>query len=480
MTDRLRDKVAIVTGGGDGIGRGIVRRFAREGANVLVAEIDDDAGEAVASSCRDEFGADVRFVHTDASAKDDVTAMVATALQIWGTVDMLVNNAWGGGTLGRFESMTDEQMQWGLSMGLLGPFWGMQAVLPIMKAKRDGAVINLCSLNGVNAHMGTTSYNVAKEALRAASRTAAREWAPWQIRVNVICPGAKSAATREVFASAPRARGGRRRLQPHGPSRRPRGGHRAGGRVPGQRGRPLPDRQHTLRRRWRPHQRRPVGARPRRLSRARRSRPPVTLTSSSMDGLTAIVAGAGPGIGRACAAALRRGGRRCRDRRPGRRPSRDLGGRDRGRVAGRAPVVPLTFDFADLASCQALVDQTLDRFGRIDVLVNVATAGGEHTPIDEGDWESWRRAFEVNVIGTMELSRLAATRHAAGRARRRLHHSDRHHRDAGAPDGPGPLHGDEAGDGHGVPDPGQGARAGQRPGQRGDARLHDGRNRSVP
>jgi NAD(P)-dependent dehydrogenase (short-subunit alcohol dehydrogenase family) len=118
-------------------------------------------------------------------------------------VDVLVNNAWGGGTLGRMEVTTDEQLQWGLSMGLLGPFWGMQAVLPVMKAKRDGAIVNLCSLNGVNAHMGTASYNIAKEALRSASRTAAREWAPWQIRVNVICPGAKTAATRGVFAAHP-------------------------------------------------------------------------------------------------------------------------------------------------------------------------------------------------------------------------------------------------------------------------------------
>ena len=70
--------------------------------------------------------------------------------------------------------------------------------------------------------------------------------------------------------------------------------------------------------------------------------------------------------------------------------------------------MPLTFDFGDLASCRALVDRTLDRFGRLDILVNVATAGGEHTPIDEAEWESWRRAFEVNVVGTMELSRLAA------------------------------------------------------------------------
>jgi len=203
MTDRLSGKVAIVTGGGDGIGQGIVRRFAAEGARVLVAEINDDSGAAVAEHARREFGTDVRFLHTDASAKNDVVAMVTFAHDTWGTVDVLVNNAWGGGGLGRFEHKTDEEMQWGLAMGFMGPFWGMQAVLPIMKGQRDGAVINMCSLNGVNAHMGTLQYNAAKEALRCASRTAAREWAPWQIRVNVICPGAKTAASRAVFAANP-------------------------------------------------------------------------------------------------------------------------------------------------------------------------------------------------------------------------------------------------------------------------------------
>jgi NAD(P)-dependent dehydrogenase (short-subunit alcohol dehydrogenase family) len=127
-----------------------------------------------------------------------------------------------------------------------------------------------------------------------------------------------------------------------------------------------------------------------------------------MDGLTAIVAGAGPGVGRACAAALR-----------GQGADVVIAARDAARLETLAAaieaeppagprVVPLSFDFADLASCQALVDQTLAHFGRIDVLVNVATTGGEHSPIDEGDWGAWRRAFEVNVIGTLELSRLAA------------------------------------------------------------------------
>jgi NAD(P)-dependent dehydrogenase (short-subunit alcohol dehydrogenase family) len=132
------------------------------------------------------------------------------------------------------------------------------------------------------------------------------------------------------------------------------------------------------------------------------------MTPPSLDALTAIVAGAGPGIGGACAAALRREGAdvviAARDAdRLGAMAARIGAGPQRG-----PRVVPLTFDFADPASCQALVDQTLAHFGRIDILVNVATAGGEHAPIDEGGWESWRRAFEVNVIGTLELSRLAA------------------------------------------------------------------------
>jgi NAD(P)-dependent dehydrogenase (short-subunit alcohol dehydrogenase family) len=201
---RLQDRVAIVTGGGDGIGRGIVRRFAREGAKVLVAEIDKGRGTRVARECQEEFGIDVRFAEIDVADKEANVAMVDTARRAWGTVDILVNNAWGnGGRVSRFEQKSEDEVQRGLALGLLGPLSAMQAVLPIMKEKRDGAVINMCSLNGVNAHMGTLQYNVAKEALRGASRTAAREWACWQIRVNVICPGAKTAASRQVFAEHP-------------------------------------------------------------------------------------------------------------------------------------------------------------------------------------------------------------------------------------------------------------------------------------
>jgi NAD(P)-dependent dehydrogenase (short-subunit alcohol dehydrogenase family) len=200
---RLSERVAIVTGGGDGIGRGMSRRFAREGATVLIAEIDEDRGKAVAGELRDEFGVQADSIRTDVAQKADNEAMVAAAKDRFGSVDILVNNAWGGGMLSRVEHKTDELMSHGWHVGFLGPFWAMQSAFPIMKEQGRGNVINICSLNGVNAHMGTVEYNSAKEALRGATRTAAREWAPYGIVLNIICPAAKSAAFHRVMAEHP-------------------------------------------------------------------------------------------------------------------------------------------------------------------------------------------------------------------------------------------------------------------------------------
>ena len=94
-------------------------------------------------------------------------------------------------------------MAHGLGIGFLGPFWAMVAAHPIMQAKRYGRIINICSLNGVNAHMGTAEYNTSKEALRAATRTAAREWAPLGITANVICPAAKSTSFAATMSAHP-------------------------------------------------------------------------------------------------------------------------------------------------------------------------------------------------------------------------------------------------------------------------------------
>ncbi len=188
MSGQLDGKVALVTGAGAGIGEGIARRFADEGAQVVIAEIDTAAGQAVA----DAVGG--TFVRVDVSDRAQVESAVRTAVSRYGSIDIVVNNAWGGGAIGRVESKTDEQLAQGIAVGYYGPYWAMRAAFPHMKDKGWGRVINMCSLNGVNAHMGTLEYNAAKEALRALTRTAAREWAPTGVTVNAICPAAKSQA----------------------------------------------------------------------------------------------------------------------------------------------------------------------------------------------------------------------------------------------------------------------------------------------
>jgi NAD(P)-dependent dehydrogenase (short-subunit alcohol dehydrogenase family) len=202
---RLQDRVAVVTGAGDGIGRAVARRFAAEGAKVLIAERDADTGEAAAAELA-ATGGDAVFLRTDVGEPADNAAMVAAAVDRWGTLDILVNNAYGGGRLGRVEHKPDALIDHGLRIGFRGPLWAMQAAFPIMAAKGYGRVVNVCSLNGVNAHMGTLEYNAAKEALRALTRTAAREWAPTGVVVNAICPGALTGAARAVFERNPELR----------------------------------------------------------------------------------------------------------------------------------------------------------------------------------------------------------------------------------------------------------------------------------
>lgn len=203
MTQQLSGRIAVVTGGGDGIGAAAVRAFAAAGAaGIVVADRDEERGRAVSDAAH-ALGSDAVFSATDVGVRADVDAMIGLALDRWGRVDVLVNNAWGGGTLARVEHKTTESIERAFAVGFEGPLWAMQAAFPSMRAQGWGRVVNLCSLNGVNAHVGTLEYNAAKEALRTLTRTAAREWAPHGIVVNAVCPGAKTAASRAVFAKHP-------------------------------------------------------------------------------------------------------------------------------------------------------------------------------------------------------------------------------------------------------------------------------------
>ena len=212
----LDGRVAVVTGAGMGIGRGIAGALAREGASVVVAEIDEAAGADTAQWLRDEWGAQAEFVRTDVTEKEQVLAMVGAATERFGRLDILVNNAWRGSGFARLENMTDEKLRAGFDMAVMAAFWAMQAALPELEKRGTGRVINLCSLNGVNAHMYSVQYNAAKEALRTLTRTAAREWASRQVCCNVICPGAQSEAYRRVAEANPEMAAGMASANPMG------------------------------------------------------------------------------------------------------------------------------------------------------------------------------------------------------------------------------------------------------------------------
>jgi len=200
---RLDDKVAIVTGAGQGIGRGIARRFAREGAAVLVAEVNAETGAAVEREITDELGGIARFLQTNVLDRADIERMVKVAADELGGVHILVNNAYVVGGMARFEHKPDTDLQLAFEGGPLHTFRAMQAVFPYMKEQRWGRIVNFVSLNGINAHQYSVDYNAAKMAIQAITRTGAREWARHNILVNCIAPAAASPAYVAFAKAAP-------------------------------------------------------------------------------------------------------------------------------------------------------------------------------------------------------------------------------------------------------------------------------------
>jgi NAD(P)-dependent dehydrogenase (short-subunit alcohol dehydrogenase family) len=219
---RLKDRVAIVTGAGGGVGEGVARAFAADGARVVIANRTEETGRAVARAIEEDFadcGAKALYVRTDVAQEESVRSLVESTVGAFGRVDVLVNNATPSGGMARLESMKQEAMEEHVHVNYYGAFWAMQAAFPHMKAGGWGRVVNMCSLNGINAHRYTTAYNASKEALRALTRTAAVEWAPYGITCNVLCPSAASPPwqaferwdperARQVLESVPMARMG--------------------------------------------------------------------------------------------------------------------------------------------------------------------------------------------------------------------------------------------------------------------------------
>jgi NAD(P)-dependent dehydrogenase (short-subunit alcohol dehydrogenase family) len=182
--ERLRGKRAIVTGAGSGIGRAIALRLAREGASVVVADVDEVAAGAVAR----EIGDEALVNRTDVTSAEEVEALVGRTVDEWDGLDVMVNNA-GIGVAGHVTDTSEEDYERVMDVCLRGTFFGMRYAIPAIRDSGGGSVVNLSSVAALVGISDRAVYSAAKGAILAITRAAAIDHVEEGVRVNCIAPG---------------------------------------------------------------------------------------------------------------------------------------------------------------------------------------------------------------------------------------------------------------------------------------------------
>ena len=181
--DRVKGKVAVVTGGAGGMGEAIVKKLSAEGAKVVFTDVLDKEGAALENT----LGENVRFMHHDVTKESEWQRVIKDAEALFGPINVLVNNA-GITHVAPIESYAESDFRRLLDINLFGVFLGMKTVVPSMRRAGSGAIINMSSTAGLRGFPGTLAYTAAKFAVRGMTKTAALELAP-TITVNSIHPG---------------------------------------------------------------------------------------------------------------------------------------------------------------------------------------------------------------------------------------------------------------------------------------------------
>ncbi len=188
---RLDGQAAIVTGGAQGIGGSTARRLAEEGANVLIADIDAATAEVNVKAIRGKGGT-AESLRADSGSHDDIRAMIERASQLWGRLDILVNNAYspahGGGEGGALE-VTEEAWDAGMALLVKSIFLSVKYAVPEMRKTGAGSIVNISSVHGLLTAPGKLVYEAGKSAVIGVTRQMATDFGPMGIRVNAICPG---------------------------------------------------------------------------------------------------------------------------------------------------------------------------------------------------------------------------------------------------------------------------------------------------
>ncbi len=182
---RIEGKIAVVTGGASGIGEGTVRLFVQEGARVVIADVQDARGEKLA----EELGTSATYVHTDVSQEEDVRNAIQQAVQRWGRLDCMYNNAGFGGVSGPIETTDMDAYDHTMGVLLRGVVLGIKHAAPVMKAQGSGSIISTSSVAGVGIGYGPHIYSTAKAAIIQLTKSVANELGESGVRVNCICPG---------------------------------------------------------------------------------------------------------------------------------------------------------------------------------------------------------------------------------------------------------------------------------------------------
>ena len=197
MADRLEGKVAVVTAGGSGIGAATARRFAREKASVVIADLSGTRAAQVAGAIT-QSGGNARWLKMDASDPEGVQAAIRLAMDSWGRLDVMFNNA-GLGTVEALETTTLETWNRVLAVTLTSAFLGIKYSVPIMRKQGGGSIVNTASISGTAGDYGMSAYNAAKAGVINLVRGAALENAKYGIRINCVCPGAINTRVAQVL-----------------------------------------------------------------------------------------------------------------------------------------------------------------------------------------------------------------------------------------------------------------------------------------
>jgi NAD(P)-dependent dehydrogenase (short-subunit alcohol dehydrogenase family) len=192
----------LITGAGGGIGQGVARRCAREGAVVVVAEIDKATGAAVATEC-EQLGAQACFVHTDVTKKASIEAAIEQTVKRFGGLDVLVNNAFVPTPNVLLEEKSDAMLESALTSCVWATWWAMKAAQPHMRQRGGGSIVNFYSIDVELGAWLHGDYNTAKAAILGLTRSGAAEWGRFNIRVNAIAPTAMGATFHKLCAENP-------------------------------------------------------------------------------------------------------------------------------------------------------------------------------------------------------------------------------------------------------------------------------------